>query len=212
MSAMTISHLIGSKGTLICKEVAKRMNYNIEVVQEIMEQYGEIGFKNLYDSKLSAWDRYSYTTKDMLDFFKRVMLSIVKSGNSVIIGRGSFVSLAQYADVLDVMIYTPMDTRIKAIMEMRGISNLKKAKDYIVKKEEIRQSFIEHTFNVKWNKVDNFDIVFNTGKLKPEFVIDSIVLACRELENNKADASMLLTSGIETDEVLDNTVRNVLKK
>ena len=215
MAVITISRLVGSKGTAIGKEVAKRMNYHyvdIELVQEIMNQYGVPEFKNIYDAKLSIWDRYSNITNDLLGFFKRVMLSIAKSGNAVIIGRGSFVSLGKYADVLDVMIYAPMDIRIKAIMEIRGISDLEKAENYIINKEKIRQSFIEQTYNVKWNQIDNFDMVFNTGKFNPELVTDTIVKAGKELESKKAVLSGLVTSDIEADEVLDNTVKSLLEK
>lgn len=215
MAVITISRLVGSKGTAIGKEVAKRMNYHyvdIELVQEIMNQYGEPEFKNIYDTKLSIWDRYSNITNDLLGFFKRVMLSIAKSGNAVIIGRGSFVSLGKYADVLDVMIYAPMDIRIKAIMEIRGISDLEKAENYIINKEKIRQSFIEQTYNVKWNQIDNFDMVFNTGKFNPELVTDTIVKAGKELESKKAVLSGLVTSDIEADKVLDNTVKSLLEK
>jgi len=215
MAVITISRLVGSKGTAIGKEVAKRMNYHyvdIELVQEIMNQYGEPEFKNIYDAKLSIWDRYSNITNDLLGFFKRVMLSIAKSGNAVIIGRGSFVSLGKYADVLDVMIYAPMDIRIKAIMEIRGISDLEKAENYIINKEKIRQSFIEQIYNVKWNQIDNFDMVFNTGKFNPELVTDTIVKAGKELESKKAVLSGLVTSDIEADKVLDNTVKSLLEK
>ncbi|MGZ5486858.1 MAG: cytidylate kinase-like family protein [Nitrososphaeraceae archaeon] len=215
MAVITISRLVGSKGTLIGKEVAKRMNYHyadIELIQEIMDQYGELDFKNIYDAKISLWDIYSGMTKDILDFFKRVMLSLAKSGNVLIIGRGSFVSLGKYADVLDIMIYAPMESRIKAIMEIRGISDPEKAKNYIIQKEEIRQSFIERTYNVNWNQIDNFDIVFNTGKLDIALVIDTIVMAGKALESKVAVSSGLLTSDIEADEVLDSTVKSLLEK
>ncbi len=215
MAVITISRLVGSKGTSIGKEVAKRMNYNYvdsELIQEIMDQYGEVGFKNIYDTKLSMWDRYFGITNVMLDFFKRVMLSIAKSGNVVIIGRGSFVSLGQYEDVLDIMIYAPMDIRIKAIMQMRNIEEPERAEKYILQKEEIRQSFIEHTYNIKWNQIDNFDMVFNTGKLSTELVADTIVMAGKNLENKIAGTDAILTSSIESDVVLDNTVKKLLER
>jgi len=215
MAVITISRLVGSNGTLIGKEVAKRMDYqyvDIDVVQKIMNQYGEINFKNVYDSKISIWDRYMGISEGMLDFFKKVMLSIAKSGNVVIIGRGSFVSLGKYSDVLDVMVYAPIDTRIKAIMEIRGITDPEKAEKYIIKKEEIRQSFIEQTFNVQWNKVDNFDMTFNTGKLNTDFVVDTIVIAEKELEKTIKSDQGFFTKDIEADEVLDNAVKNLLGK
>ena len=215
MAVITISRLVGSKGTLIGKEVAKRMNYayaDRELIQEIMNQYGEVKFKDIYDSKLSLWDRYSGIRNGMLDFFKKVMLSIAKSGNVIIIGRGSFVSLGQYEDVLGTMIFAPMDVRIKAIMEMRDISDPEKAEKYIKQKEEIRQSFIEHTYNIKWNRIDNFDMVFNTGKLSPELVIDTMVLAGKNLESKISETGALRTSAIESDEILDDTVKSLLER
>jgi len=215
MAVITISRLVGSKGTLIGKEAAKRMNYHyvdIELIQEIMDQYGELDFKNIYDAKISLWNIYSGMTRDILDFFKRVMLSIAKSGNVLIIGRGSFVSLGKYADVLDVMIYAPMETRIKAIMEIRGISDPEKAKKHIMQKEEIRRSFVERTYNVNWNQIDNFDLVFNTGKLGTELVIDTIVTAGKALESKVAVSSGLLTADIVADDVLDSTVKSLLEK
>jgi cytidylate kinase len=215
MAVITISRLVGSKGTSIAQKVAERMNYDYvdtEIIEKIMDQYGEIGFKDVFDTKPSFWDKYTGITKDMLDFFKRVILSIAKSGNVVLIGRGSFVSLGKYADVLDVMIYAPIEDRIKAIMEIRGITDPKKAQDYIIQKEQIRQYFIEQTFNVKWNKIDNFDLSFNTGKLKQEFVVDAIVLAAEELESKIVSSSGLLTSSIEPDPVLDSTVKSILKR
>ncbi|HAX17095.1 MAG TPA: cytidylate kinase-like family protein [Actinobacteria bacterium] len=213
MAVITISRLVGSRGTLIGKEVAKRMKYDYvdrELIQEIMNQYGEVEFKNIYDKKLSIWDRYSGITNGMLDFFKKVMFSIAKSGNVVIIGRGSFVSLREYDDVLDIMIYAPMNMRIKAIMQMRNIDDPEKAEKYILHKEEVRQSFIEHTYNIKWNQIDNFDLVFNTGKLSPELVIDTIVMAGKNIESRVLGKDSLLTSEIKSDEILDNTVKSLL--
>jgi len=213
MAVITISRLVGSKGTLIGKEVAKRMGYSYvdrELIEEIMEQYGAIEFREIYDTKLSIWDRYSSFTNEILDFFKRVMLAIAKAGNVVIVGRGSFVSLGRYADILDVMVYAPLDVRIKAIMEMRGISKPEEAEKYILQKEEIRRSFIEHTYKIKWDRIENFDMVFNTGKLSTELVIDTIVMAGKSLESKVFDSSALLTSSIESDEVLDKTVKDLL--
>ncbi len=215
MAVITISRLVGRKGTLIGKEVAKRMNYNYtdkELVQEIMHQYGETEFKKFYNTGLDIWERYFDTTKIMQDFYKRIVLSIAKSGNVVIVGRGSFASLVEYIDVLDVLVYAPKDVRINAIMEMRGIPDPKKAEKYIIHKERIRQSFIEQMYNIKWDQIDNFDLVFNTGKLNPELVIDAIVMAGKAVETKIADTSELITSDIESDEILDNAVKRLLKK
>ena len=146
MAVITISRLVGSRGTLIGKEVAKRMGYSYvdrELIEEIMEQYGAIEFREIYDTKLSIWDRYSSFTNEILNFYKKVMLAIAKAGNVVIVGRGSFVSLGRYADILDVMVYAPLDARIKAIMEMREFQNLKKQRNIYYKRESA-----DHSLNI----------------------------------------------------------------
>lgn len=213
MAVITISRLVGSKGTLIGKEVAKRMDYHyidMEFVQKIMSEYGEINFQDIYDSKIHIWNKYIGIAGEMLEFFRKVMLSIAKLGNVVIIGRGSFINLGKYKDVLGVMIYAPIDIRIKAIMEIRGIKDPEEAENYIVKKEKIRQSFIENTFNVKWDKVNNFDMLFNTGKMNPDFVVNSIIIAGKELEKTTKSTQGIFTRDIESDKVLDYTVKSLL--
>jgi len=214
MDVITISRLVGSGGTAIGKEVAKRLDYkyvDIELIHKIMDQYGETGFGNIYDSKLSIWDRYSGITSDLLNFFKRIMLSIARYGNVVIIGRGSFVSLGKYENVLDVMIYAPMSSRINAIMESRGIADMTTAEKYIINKEKIRQSFIENTYNIKWNQIENFDMIFNTGKLAPSLVIESIIMAAKSHAKTTSITSTV-TSDIEEDEILDNAVKKLLEE
>jgi len=213
MAVITISRLVGSGGTMIGKEVAKRMDYKYvdkDFIQEIMEQYGELEFQKIYDTKLSVWDRYSGITDGIIDFFRRIMFSIAKVGNVVIIGRGSFFSLGKYDDVIDVMIYAPMAARIKAIMEMRNISEPAEAERYIIRKEQIRQSFIEHTYGLKWNQVDNFDMVFNTGKFSSSLVVETIVMAAQALKKN-VSATGVNTSEISEDVVLDETVKKLLR-
>ncbi len=213
MAVITISRLVGSGGTLIGKEVAKRLNYHYvdkDLIQEIMEQYGELEFKKIYDTKLTVWDRYSGITDGILDFFKRIMLSIAKVGNVVIIGRGSFFSLGKYNDVLDTMIYAPMETRVKVIMQMRNISEKSEAEKYILQKEQIRQSFIERTYKVQWNLLDNFDMVFNTGKLSSSIVIETMVMAVQALDKS-IPVSGFNTSEIAEDAVLDKAVKKLLK-
>jgi cytidylate kinase len=213
MDVITISRLVGSGGTAIGKEVAKQLDYkyvDMEIIHNIMNQYGETEFKKIYDSRLSMWDRYSGITDEVLEFFKRIMLSIAKYGKVVIVGRGSFVSLGKYGNVLDVMVYAPMDTRIMAIMKNRGFDSMEKAEKYIINKEKIRQSFIEATYNIQWNQIDNFDLVYNTGKLDSSFVIESIVKAARA-RLAEPITSGILTSDIPEDKILDGVVKKYLE-
>jgi cytidylate kinase len=212
MAVITISRLIGSGGFKIGKEVAKRLGYKFvdrELIQKIMNQYGLVEFEKVYDEKLSFWDRYSNVTNDMLNMFKRIILSIAKFGNVVLIGQGSFVSLAKYKNVLSVMIHAPINIRVRAIMANEGITNLAKAEEHIIQQDKIRKSFIENNYNIKWNRINNFDMVFNTGKIESSIVIEMIVMAAQALDKN-VSISDTLTSNIPDDEILDDALKNLL--
>ena len=111
MAVITISRLKGSGGSNIGKELAKRLGYKFadkELIQKIMDEYSYFDFGKIYDSKLSLWNRYTVLTDHILGLYNRIILSIAKSGNVVIVGRGSFVPLAKYENVLNVMIYAPI--------------------------------------------------------------------------------------------------------
>jgi len=212
MAVITISRLYGSGGFEIGKEVAKRLNYKFagrELIQDVMDEYGATKFMEFYDRKLSFWDTYSNITDSVLDLFTRIILSIAKYGNVVIAGRGSFVSLGKYADVLNVMIYAPMDIRVNAIATSEGITDSAKAEEYVMKQYKRGKSFIEDTYKVKWNRINNFDMVFNTGKLSPSLVTEIIVMAAQTLDK-EVSTSGALTSDIPEDNVLDNTIKDLI--
>ncbi|MBN1299505.1 MAG: cytidylate kinase-like family protein [Actinobacteria bacterium] len=212
MSVVTFSRFEGSGGFEIARNVSARLGYKFadkELVQRIMEQYSLFDFKKIYDEKLSFWEKYSTVTFDILSFFDRVIRSIAKNGNAVIVGRGSFFSLAEYSDVLNVMIHAPLETRVRTIMERDGLSDFSAAEKMVREQDNIRKSFIEITYNVKWNRLNNFDLVFNTAKIDPGTAVEMIISAVQSLEKNISPGASL-TKDIKEDEVLDKVVRDVL--
>jgi len=213
MAVITISREVGSDGTKIGKEVAKRLNYKYadkELIQEIVNHYDVTEFEGFYASGLGLWDKYIRGTDMILKLLNKIILSIAKSGNVVILGRGSFVILREYTDVLNVAIREPMNVRVHNVMKNENITDIVKANETMQHQEKMRLSFIENAYHVKWNLIDNFDMVFDTEKIKSSLVIEMIITAAQTLDKETSSVSGVLTSQIPVNEIIDNVVKEML--
>lgn len=214
MAVITISREIGSGGAEIGRHIAKRLNYqlvNKEILTEVMNSYGLIEFRNIYDGGFTFWDTYDFTTHEIIGMLSRIMLSVAHMDNTVIVGRGSFAVLRDYSDVINLMIKAPLDQRVHAIMEEEGITDLKKAKKEVQHRGKVRKSFIEYSYHLKWDRLENFDMMFDTDRVSPSLIIDTVAKAARSLEKAELDPETT-TSAISSDQILDDTVKDVLKK
>jgi hypothetical protein len=63
---------------------------------------------------------------------------------------------------------------------------------------------------VKWNLIDNFDMVFDTGKIKSPLVTEMIIMAAQTLDKETSSVSGVLTSQIPVNEIIDNVVKEML--
>ncbi len=213
MAVITISRLTGSGGYEIGKEAAKSLGYKFvdkDFIQKVLNKYGHIGFTKLYYEEPNYWARYLGIVDSMVEMFKKVILSIAKSQDVVIVGRGSFADLSGHEDVLNVMIYAPTDQRIRAVMKKKNMDKAAEAEKFIIRHDKMRESFIEYFHKMKWDRIGNFDLVFNTGKLKPSYCTEMIVSAAKNLDQ-QAPNSFASVSKIPDDEVLDRTVKTLLE-
>ena len=92
-------------------------------------------------------------------------------------------------------------------MASEGITEPAKAEEYIIEADKIRKSFNEYTYNIKWNRINNFDMAFNAGKLESSAIIEMIVTSAEALI--KVSISGSLTSNIPGDEILDNVIKKI---
>ncbi len=212
MSVITISREIGTGGTDLAKEVAKRLGYGYvdkQKIQKIMNEYGLIDFNDFYDKELNIWDKYYRVTEEIIDLLNRILLGIAKMGRSVILGRGGFIALREYSDALNVMIQAPLKVRIDAVMLRDNITDAAKAEKQLIQHQKSRQAFIEYAYRVEWKNKDNFDLVIDAGKIDQSLAIDLIILAAGHLDG-KIKAPFKSTADIEDDKIIESAINKYL--
>jgi len=103
----------------------------------------------------------------MVDMLNRVILALAQHGNMVILGRCGFAVLHDYVDVLNVRIQAPLEVRIKNVMSMNHFSSMDQAETFMKESDQVRTSFIESFYGVKWDSATAFDIIIDSNKIPP---------------------------------------------
>ncbi|MDP3179110.1 MAG: cytidylate kinase-like family protein, partial [Spirochaetaceae bacterium] len=171
MAVVTISREYGTSGGAIAQRAAELLGYHFvdrETIGRILAGYGMVDFREEYEEVggfLSMLDSHRKMIFSMLD---RVTRSIARHGNAVILGRGSFVTLSGYVDVLNVRIQAPLQSRISKVEGMNGALDSEAAAEEVKRNDRRRAAFVTSVYNVRWDQTELFDIVLNTAKVPQE--------------------------------------------
>ncbi len=213
MAVMTISRELGSEGVYIAKKVTQELGYHFvdkDVIERVLDQYGFVRFQKEYESGPGFWARFDGLRARMVEFSNRVIQSVARHGNVVIVGRGSFAVLQGLADVLNVRIQAPLPVRVSRVMKQQGIAE-DKARSVVEESDKLRAAFVASWYGVELDKAHPFDVVIDTGKLSPDMAAAWLVEALKALKERPADASQPTTSAIPVDYLLDGVVSQALE-
>ncbi len=217
MAVMTISRELGSEGVTIAKKVAQELGYHYvdkDVIEKVLDQYGFVRFQKEYESGPGFWARFDGLRTRMVEFSHRVIQSLARHGNVVIVGRGSFAVLQDFSDVLNVRIQAPFAVRVSRVMEQQGIAEDDKARSVVEESDKLRAAFVESWYDIELDKARPFDVVIDTGKVSPETAVAWLVEALKaltEMKERPAGAAQRTTGTIPVDYLLDSVISQTLE-
>lgn len=211
MSAITISREIGSQGDWIAEETAKRLGFYLvskHTLERIFLQYGFVDFKEMYDIT-GFWARFNPQMGEMVTMLNQFVQTLAAHGKVVLVGRGGFAMLKDYADVLNVRIQAPLAQRIDQVMLDEKLPDKIKAEELVKETDHIRQHFLETAYGSRWNAAGSFDLVIDTGKISPEIGVEWIVDTIIRVENQKMTGKTT-TADLQIDPVMADAIQQVL--
>ena len=214
MSVITFSREPCSGGTQIAESVAAKLGYKLvgkKTIEEVLLQYGLVGFDAAYDSMPNFWTRFDEETNQVVMMFNRVVLAMAKLGNVVIMGRGAFKVLAPYRDVLHVRVKSPFQYRLATFMERYSNFDEDRAKSALAEADKLRTSFLEIHYGVKWDSMSLFDLVIDTGKIPPRSAVSLVVKATKSIRDT-ISRDKVSTDSIEVDHILLEATQKVLDR
>ena len=216
MSVITISREAGSGGTAIAEGVAKSLGYQLvdkQTIGTLLEKYGLISFSKVYDSAPAFWDAFdaqeTAERDTVLAMMNKAILAIAKRGNVIIVGRGGYVVLGGYSDVLNVRIQAPLAARIRNMQAQLKNADFSIVEKDVKDKDRIRAKFMETAYSMKVEPASAFDLVINTEKVHPDKAVALIAEVARGLSGASSGGERPV-SKIEIDPVLAETVGEAL--
>ncbi len=213
MSVITISREFGSDGSYIAEKVAQALGYHFadkKTLEDVLVQYGFAEFEREYDVAHGFWTRFDARTMEMIKMLNQIIQAVAHHGNVVILGRGSFAILSDYADVLNVRIQAPLPIRQARVMTQQQILEPEQAEALLKEADRVRTSFIESYYGVHWDVASAFNVVIDTGKIAPDLAVTWLVDAAKAMPARKAGEART-TSELAVDPILAAAVSAVLK-
>lgn len=212
MAVITISRQLGSHGARIARGLARELGWklaNKATVNAVIEQYGLIHLDELYGDKApSFWDLYKQDSVWTIEWMNKTIKTIAKQGDCVLLGRGSFVVLGDYADAFNVFIKAPKKVRARRIGQRDNITDAQ-ALEKIEADDTTRRRFTKRIYDADWADETNFDLVIDTGELSDDKAIELIITAFKAHMADLPGGPRL--ADITVDEVLDEAVQLELK-
>src|ERR1700691_2118011 len=115
-----------------------------------------------YEGSLNAHKRKLVDSECILKFTEQVVQDVAKTGNSVIVGRGSQQFLKNRQDALRVFLYAPRDNKLRRRLLTRGKSH-KEAEQLVDTVDRERMDFIQKYFHVEWPDRAIYHTMINTA-------------------------------------------------
>lgn len=213
MTAITISREIGCGGDWIAEETAKRLGYrlvNKHTIEHIFLQYGFVKFDEMYENT-NFWTRFDPNIDEMVGMLNKFTVALAAHGNVVLVGRGGFAMLKNFADVLNVRLHAPLAMRIEQVLLDEKLPSKAAAEEFVKENDRARQNFLEAAYGNKWNATGSFDLVIDTSKITAEiaveWLVDTIIRIAHQNKKGK-----LTTASLEIDPVMASAVAEALEQ
>ena len=184
---IAISRLAGSGGRTLATGLADRLNISLHD-QSLVDRIARD--RNLERSVVSQLDENAISQAElwikgvlnrrifMKDEYHTSLVNIVTNlaagGNVLFLGRGAHLILGDKA-TLRIRVVASRSTRLARIMERTGLSRAE-ARTLLEETDRNREEFIRKVFKVDPNSPDNFDLMLNSDRMKPECMLEAATL------------------------------------
>jgi cytidylate kinase len=182
MPILAMTREMGSLGTFIGQEVARRLGYAFirhEIIAEAAQMYdaAEESLVATVETKPGVWDSLSEGARRHFAFLAAEVFDFAVQDNVVIVGRWSTLLLRGVDHALRVRISAPMDLRVRRIVERLGVET-EEARNQILRSDRGVRARIRQFFEVEWGDPHLYDLTLNTERFAVEGGTD---LLCHQL-------------------------------
>jgi cytidylate kinase len=171
---------------LLTEEIARLANCPKTVVADREERSDPLYYRlfksflrGSFEGSLNAHKLNLVDSETIAQITRRVVEHVAKSGNSVIVGRGSQHFLRDHEDTLRVFLYAPREDKVRRLLA-RGKGE-KEAQQLVDTVDRERIDFIQRYFRVEWPDRGIYHAMINTA-IGDEAVVQMILDLTKKIE------------------------------
>ena len=153
---------------LLTEEIAKLAECPKAVVEVREERTDPLYYRlfksflrGSYEGSLNAYKLKVVDSESIAKITQRVVENVAKTGNSVLVGRGSQHFLRNNPDTLRVFLYAPREAKVRRLLA-RGKSE-NEAEQLVDSVDRERADFIDKYFRVEWPNRAVYHAMINTA-------------------------------------------------
>jgi cytidylate kinase len=185
-SILTISHLYGSGGSRIARDLGNRLHWTVwdkEIVRQIASQqqvpekyieakdervasiiertvglFGKGGFESTYNIPPPLW----LNDNQLMRMTRTIIEEVIKEGRAIIVGRGGQCILAGRPTVLHVFVFAPLAVRVERVMEAEGLTRAE-AERRIAGMDRLRTDYVRTFYHADWRDPRHYHLLVDSG-------------------------------------------------
>lgn len=172
MGIVAFTRELGSLGTFIAEELARRRNYRF-VRREILEEAARVApltedeLTRLVESPPGLWERLSLPARRHFYHVAARVLEYAQADNVVILGRWSTMLLRGVRHAVRVRVCAPLPLRVERLADRLRVSR-SEAQAIAERYDQGVRARIRQFFDVEWEDSDLYDLVINTERINLE--------------------------------------------
>ncbi|MCP3943005.1 MAG: cytidylate kinase-like family protein [Desulfobacteraceae bacterium] len=187
-NVITISRESGSRGQQVAEKLAEKTGFDLfhhEILEAMIEKshnskalletLDERGMNIVDDIVSSMVYEHHLWADEYLKLLLRILNTIGKHGNAVILGRGGNCALKNF-NVLRVKIVAPDIVRREYLQKSQNLLS-KEAQKLMTKTDANRHAFVKRYFNSDTHNSSNYDLVLNSSVLSLDKIVEVIQCA-----------------------------------
>ena len=172
MSIVAFTRELGSLGTYIAEELAKRRGYRF-VRREVLEEAAKVGelseahLIQTIEDRPGLWERLSLPARRSYHHVAASVLEFAAADNVVILGRWSTMLLRGVRHAVRVRVCAPPEVRTARLMKRMNIPHAE-AQALSQRYDEGVRARLRQFFDVEWEDSDLYDLVINSERISVE--------------------------------------------
>jgi cytidylate kinase len=211
MTIIAMTKEMGSLGTYIGMEVAKRLGYAFvrqDIIRQAAQEFevSEEALVRVVEERPGFFERLGKAARKQFIFVAAEVFDFAAKGSAVIMGRFSTLLLRPVSHVLTVRVCAPLEVRARRVMERHAIAR-EPALRMIQAYEAGVLARAREFFGVDWRDPLQYDLTVNTERVSLETGADQVLRLLERPEFRPTDASRRVLADLH----LAAKVRAVLK-